>query len=98
METKMGFLGWMRCETCAIQYITDPSQVTLWHTHDEPEIYAEIACPKCSAIVRSLISDDTLAVFERNGIEVRSYNDKFEPLTDDIIDSWDIDAELASFR
>lgn len=94
----MGFLGWMRCDTCAIQYITDPAQVTMWRDHDEIEVYAEIACPKCYQTVRSLISYETLLVFKRHGIEVNDYNDKFEPLTAELIDSWDIDAELADLK
>lgn len=94
----MGFLGWMRCDTCTIQYITDPKQVSLWHDHDESEVYAEIKCPKCGGLVTSLISHETLLVFERHDIPVKSFNDKFEPLTDELIDSWDIDAELANFK
>jgi hypothetical protein len=95
VETK--HIGWINCDKCRIQYITKPTQVTIWFSADEADQLAEVTCPSCKTLVESRIGVEAFMSFKRYGVEVKNFNDKFEPLSDEQISEWDISKELAAF-
>jgi hypothetical protein len=91
----VGFIGFVECDACKVfTHITEPKNLTIWYHPDDPEILSEVRCPSCGHIQPSRIQYDDFSNFRKRGCSIRSFGEKFEPLTEEAIDEWDIDAEL----
>ena len=67
--------------------------VTIWYNADDPQPIAEVRC-ECGDIITYPISTETLLVFKSNDVKIKKFNDKFDPLTEEMIEAWDIESEL----
>lgn len=93
----MGFLGYLECDNCdSYVYLNKPEDINVWFHPDDPRPLAEALCPKCGNTVSSRIPHDHMANFKRRGVIIRDFNDKFEPLTEEMIEAWDIESEFAT--
>jgi hypothetical protein len=86
------YFGWLRCEKCTISYITNAGDVVIWLYADDTAT-AEVKC-KCGDTITAPISTETFVVFRRNDVIVKNFVDQFEPLTEEMIEGWDVGAEL----
>lgn len=95
----MGYIGYLECDNCSkIVYITKPSEIEIWFHPDDPRPLCEAKCTNCGEMVSSRIDHDHMANFKRRGCSVRDLNDKFPPLTEEEIESWDVEADLKQFE
>lgn len=94
----MGFLGYVQCDDCdRFVYIKKPTDIVIWFHPDDPRPLCEVTCPSCNKLVASRIDFDHMANFRRRGVTIRDFNDKFEALSEQMIEEWDIDSELDAF-
>ena len=94
----MGYLGYVECDSCTkYVYINSPADIQIWYHPDDPKPLAETTCKECDHKITSRIDFMEMANFRKRGCLIRDFNDKFEPLTEAMIDEWDdnaIEAEL----
>jgi hypothetical protein len=90
------YVGHMNCSTCGYVYITDPMSVTIWFALDNKEQLCETTCPKCKQIRSSRIGLDDFVALRTHGVQVKPLGEKFEKLTEEMIDKWDSQKEFAS--
>jgi hypothetical protein len=91
----MSFLGYATCDECdELTYFDEPSNINIWFHPDDPKVLAEVDCVHCGYSIQARMGYDHLMNLKRRGCVVRDFNDKFEPLTEEMIDAWDIDAEV----
>lgn len=93
----MSYLCHARCDECDnLTYVKDSEGVKIWYHPDDPEPLTEVICGHCGYVIQERIGMDHLMNLRARGVQVRDFNDKFEPLTEEMIDEWDIEAELLS--
>lgn len=93
----MSYIGYLECDNCnSFVYIKKPGDVKIWFHPDDPRPLTEAACPKCNHVVSSRIDYEHMRNFVKRGCKLSDFNERFSPLTEDEIDAWDIDAELAA--
>jgi hypothetical protein len=94
----MGYLGYLECDNCLkFVYINSPADIHIWYHPDDPKPLAEASCGECGHTVSSRIDFIEMANFRKRGCLIRSFGDKFSPLSEQMIDEWDdaaIEAEL----
>jgi hypothetical protein len=94
----VGYLGYVECDNCTkYVYIDSPADIQIWYHPDDPKPLAEAICNDCGHVITSRIDFLEMANFRKRGCIVRDFNDKFPPLTEQMIDEWDdeaIEAEL----
>lgn len=89
MTNLDNYIGYLKCGNCtAIVYIHTPSEVDIWH-HPDDQALAEVKCPSCGHVTQDRISIEHMINFRLRGCQIKRFNDKFEPLTADMIDAWD---------
>jgi hypothetical protein len=89
------FLVHATCDECTeVTYVRDAAGVKIWYHPDDPEPLSEVICGHCGYVIQCRIGMDHMLNLRQRGVEVKDLNDKFEPLTEEMIDEWDIDAEL----
>lgn len=87
---SVGYLGYVECDKCTnFVYIDSPSEIAIWYHPDDPKPLAEVMCTECNHLVVSRIEFHEMANFRKRGCVVKSLNDKFTPLTEQMIDEWD---------
>lgn len=90
------YIGYLECDNCSeFFYIKKPDDIKIWFHPDDPQPLCESTCGNCNHVVSARIDFDHMANFKRRGCVIRDWNDRFGPLTEEEIDGWDIDAELA---
>ena len=88
-------IGYVECDDCgAFTYLCRADEITIWYHPDDPKPVAEAYCAACDSVVSARIDFDHMANFKRYGCKVVSLHHKFEELTEEAIDEWDIDSEL----
>lgn len=94
------YIGYVECASCGrFNHFKDSSLVTIWEHEDDRSLpITDCKCPKCGEVTTSRIQNDHVLNFRHNGVATKPYNDRFEPLTEEMIDEWaanGIDNELA---
>lgn len=97
------YLGYVECDHCdKYAYIDSPAQINIWyHPDDDRSALAETVCSECGELIVGRIDFNEMMNFRKRGCVVRDYNDKFPPLTKEMVDQWDdsaIEEELKSIR
>lgn len=90
----MAYIGSVSCKKCGIQYIDNRELVTVWHTADTKFEICEIECPECHRIITESIDPPTAYIFKLQGCNFKDLNDKYEPLTEELINNWNIGEDL----
>jgi hypothetical protein len=94
--TNMSYLAHARCGSCdKTVYMKNPADIKIWYHPDDPNPLTEVVCSFCGEIIRARITPDHYMNLRKRGCMIRGYGDRFEPLTEEMIDNWDIDAELS---
>lgn len=98
MEIMGKVIGYIECDSCSrYTQIDNPEQVTIWY-HPDGKPIASVECTSCGDTVESKIGMDHMRNFKKHGCRISDLSDKFEPLTEEMIDNWDIDAELKQLQ
>lgn len=90
------YVGHINCSQCGYQYITDPDSVTIWFNLDHVKQLCEAICPGCKQVRASRIELEDFIALRTHNVQVKPFGDKFEPLTEEMIDAWDPQKEFAS--
>jgi hypothetical protein len=85
----MGFLGYVDCDNCEhFVHFNNPDEIKIWFHPDDPRSLAEVTCPVCGHTTEGRIDFDHMSNLRRRGCVVSELNNKFEPLTEEMIDEW----------
>ena len=87
-------MAWLSCPNCGTVYIDDPDQLTIWASLDNDYPICEYTC-RCGAKVEDKITVAAANVAARQGVNIRPFNEKYLTLSEEDIQSWDIDKELS---
>lgn len=91
----MSFLGYATCTECkGLIYFNEVDEINLWYHPDDPEPLAEVKCA-CGETIEARIGMDHFFNLKSRGCVAKPFNDKFEKLTEEMINEWKIDEELA---
>jgi phage FluMu protein Com len=94
---SVAYIGYLECDNCNhFVHIKNPDELTIWYHPDDSRSLASVKCPKCKHTTESRIEYDDMANFKIKGCKVKDFGDKFVPLTEELIDEWDIVADLKS--
>ena len=91
------YIGFVHCPGCGIKHLTDPSKVTVWFSADSYEQLTEAVCPGCENTIESRVSFETMVAFKQYNVRIRQFSERYELLTEELIDKWDIDSELGEY-
>jgi hypothetical protein len=66
----------------------------IWFAPDAQKQLVNVKCPGCGRVIEARLDFDDTAAFRSHGVVFKPLTEKFEPLTEQSIDEWDIDREL----
>jgi len=92
----MHVLGFYECPNCGFQYIRNTDEVAIWINADDYLQLVQIHCNQCNTLIEDNIPFFEVAAFRNHGVKLKEFNDHFHKLTEQDIESWDIEKELKS--
>lgn len=89
-------IGHIQCSKCdGLVFFSEPASIKIWSHPDDDKPLAKVTCPKCGNSTTDRIDFESMVRFRSHGCAILGYSDRFTPFTDEDIENWDIDADIA---